>query len=54
MEANSVDPEGYGLATGEGEFEEAAREEDFALGKDGPFGTVESDSGGDEAPLDDH
>ena len=54
MEANSVDPEGYGLATGEGEFEEAAWEEDFALGKDGPFGTVESDSGGAEAPLDDH
>ena len=54
MEADSVDPGGYGLAPGEGEFEEAAWEEDFALGKDGPFGTVESDSGGDEAPLDDY
>ena len=54
MEANSVDPEGYGPAPGEGEFEEAVWEEDFALGKDGPFGTVESDTVGDESPLDDY
>jgi len=52
-EADSVDPEGYSPAAGDGEFEEAVLEEDFALGQDGPFGTVESDNGGDEAPLND-
>jgi len=50
MEAESLDPEGYGLATGEGEFDVAALEGEFALGEDGPFGTVE----GDEPPLDDY
>ena len=50
LEADSVDPEGYGMETGEGEFEVAAWEEDFTLGKDGPFGTVEDNV----PPLDDY